>query len=542
MKRARLNVAAAVFLGPASRGRRTTAAASAAFATLVLGATPAALAQEPLVPTESSSIYYGIGGNNALSAPLNPDAAPPAVGVPAPRPMICDIFDGRHNDPGVALDMVSEHLEQELDALLAQAILAVQNIPSIIVVAEIQKAFPGLYDYSQNFRALLDLEVDFAKRTCEQQVAHTESGGHPFSGWVRVEGAEQWRRWISPDFGIAEDGKLDERSHVLAARRSITETAGTTGLRWYGGVEAGASNEEPINLVADVVSAGYASASSAAFAGEAVAAPATFALSRLGAAAAEDMSGDEDDGEGAAAGTGTTRLSELWPSSIDAAAFATEVLGEEVIAYCPEGCDGSVTPGRGLKPNYIREYNALVDEWTQLLRDYGTPGGNRALPSRLARVSGEQAVVTPKTFDVLIDLERRERDLYVYRFVSEVALERTVEKALALRELLRLGRRIPEVQSYEIAKERIDNLIASVREDVESFTWEMAVVKDLVPNTAGTLLAYQELRNRAPAANGIAESVPAARTVFDRGRPRVIEGATAEELAGGDGGGDDEGS
>lgn len=423
----------------------------------------------------SPSIYYKMGGGEAVGDALNPEAAPQPIGLADDMklPNSCEIWEHRENLGAYAETIIRDYVETKLDAagLTNEIITAIDTLPQMVVVATLQRALPGMYDWMNNLNGLIDTQLDVSTNSCRAAIRKMDNGASPIDAWLDIATGQAWKTTLANDYVYDTDA-----THLNIVAREIPQNARNTSIPWYGGTAGGAPGA-PIEVTKGIVAAGYAAASSTTFGGgnTVVTATPTTANVKLVSAAGGT--------------TRPTRVAQLFPDSDDAVEFARAVLGEESITYCgADTCDTTVTPGVGLKPAYQAERAELIAAWDVLLTAYPPGGTTNPTIAEFDGVSSPSNRITKQVYNTLRERSVQDRNVFIYRFVSDVAVENTVEKALAIRQMINSGTMTPEVQAYEITKEKSARMSAVAREVIEEFIWEVSMKERLAANTASLLL------------------------------------------------------
>jgi len=486
--------------------KKTTLIFAALTVSLVSAIPFNALAAES--PIESG-LYYELGAGHVSSGALNPNAANATLNVGVRLPSACGIWEDRHQLDKVFGDLVEFYLEEQLDVdgLTEEIITGIKVMPQVLLIAALQRALPGFYDYSQNLKAQLDFKIDNAQLSCQAVVDKAERGAHPLDGWVKMAGSVAWRQTLAEDYNVTRG------THLLAVEDQVTSDTVNTPIPWFGGPK-GATNETKIAFVNDVVSAGYA-ALAGAEAGSTydgttvITAPETITYPGLDANATSINDTNQVD----------TRLGELFPTSKDAADFAIDVLGEELVAYCDE-CDTQFKPGRGLSPSYEEAFSEIITGWADLIKQHS--GETRPTIGEFDVVSSRKVRITKSVFEAVIKRQGADRVIIVERLASDVAAEKTIDKALALRQLLRAGSNTPQVLGLDIAADKARELHDELRAEVDDLRWEIQQQNHGVGSTAASILAADVLDGltRDGGSMGVATPTGGARREGDRVVPR----------------------
>ena len=454
---------------------------------LVSGLPLNALAQNEAAPP-NSALYYDLGSGTVSVGALNPIGFTRFQALPGDTvlPSLCDIWEDRHSVASAFGDLVDFYLDQQLalEGLTEEIIAGVKTAPEVLLVAALQRALPGLYDFSQNLKAQIDFKIDNAELSCQKAVDKMETGTNPLDGWIQVSMGQAWRETLTEDY----IGDPATPTHLLSAEQDVLENGRSKPIPWFGG-PAGAEQDNPIVFVNDVVKAGFAamvdvdaSVEGGTWDGsdDPIAAPATTTVSRL-----------NDTGTGIEDTEIASRLRDLWENSTQAVEFAREVLGEEEIATC-ETCTSRFAPGQGLSREYERQQVAVTQGWVDLVNDFDGLTTRPKLAD-YAKVSSRKVRMGNEVYDAIMQSQGIDRVILVEKLASDIAAERAVDRALALRQLLRSGSDTPEVRGNEFIAEKAKALIDRLRDEVDDLRWEIEQQNRGAGHTAARILSAAEL-------------------------------------------------
>ena len=444
----------------------------------------------------SPSLYYEIGGGESFTRPLNDDSVGVELGIDADLrlPLSCDIWDAKHLNPEVWGNMIGDYIEGEINELGKQIVAQLTQFGQGIAVAALQRALPGLYDYSQNLNAQVSAKIDIAKRSCEDVVNDINQGINPLDAWKRIGVAVGWRSTLTDDYDLLS--QTGRPASILSAQQDVAQRGTSAPIPWFGG-PAG-DQDRPINVVEDLVTAGYNLQEGSNTLGEAITADGTVDVPT---AILGDRAVDK-------------RLAQLWADSDEAVEWASQFLGEQTVYTCEAaGCDSSMDAGVGLAVLAQQESLALTQQWQTLLANDGIPD-----VTAMQAVSSATVMITPRVFEAIGRFEPQDQDVYIGRLISDVALARTIERAMAIRQLIRLSSRSPIVQVYVQAREVADTLLVRIREEIEDILWSVNTEAELASAAAQSILAYDTRRtiNLGQQVIGNAPFVPGQRQLYDR--------------------------
>ncbi|PID63774.1 MAG: hypothetical protein CSB44_00770, partial [Gammaproteobacteria bacterium] len=160
-------------------------------------------------------------------------------------------------------------------------------------------------------------------------------------------------------------------------------------------------------------------------------------------------------------------------------------------------------PGAGLKVSFADEKARLTDAWQVLLSNY--PAYDNAVNATVARnspkinefddVSSQTTRITKQLYNAIREMPEQDRRIVIGRLISDVAVENTVEKGMALRQLISSGMMTPDVQAYDLTREKAQRLADMAMNAVNEFIWEIDINRQLASNTASTILRVQAVRD-----------------------------------------------
>ena len=398
-------------------------------------------------PTEDSLWYYEIGGAEPVSVPANPAVVSVTLGGSAQLGLgySCGKFDpvaavtNTLNDIGAGVDNM-------MNAMTAAATSAIAALPALIL----QRANPGLYDLFQNALIKAEETMQLATKSCEQMEAEIAQGKNPYADLITLSKGNDWK----VQMGVGGND-------AVTAKTTVESSNGDNGVPWIGG-QAGGSGQPVLRFTGDIVEAGYNI----------------------------NMNRPVTDPTPVPAAS-STRLSEIWPSPVDARDWTVDVVGENIVTTC-DTCRKDSIPGTGLLPKLYQE-SATVTTDIQNLVSGATP----LTLNNLGQITAPGVAITRQVIEAIREMPASEQSLIMGRLVSEISTARTVEKALFARRLLLSGRQVPEVYATDVAREHADSSIAELDKEIENLLFETRVRKEVVTDTVATLLERAAARRQS---------------------------------------------
>ncbi|WP_342595571.1 hypothetical protein AAGT95_03555 [Salinicola lusitanus] len=436
------------------------------------------LATPMLAQAQSAdSLYYDIGGATPFGASAGLSHSPrmTGMGVSWDVNATCGNFDVGSTVSN-QLNGVTNGFQNMMGSVVSNATGAVASLPAMII----QRSNPALYDLLTNGVMQGRLDFDKSKLSCQrmsEQLADATVGGQMQQGAM----AENWR-------DIAA-GNTD----AVAAQEEAEAQAGNAGRTWVGGQKRGGSGQQPMRVVEDTAKAGYnllygrtdpTSDESVSGGGDGWGSVAT-------------SSGDWVGGGGIAGGNGGSDSSgndcqggmcTVWGSPSDAAEWTKKIVGDTELRSC-DGCEKSETiAGTGL----IRE---LEEEQSNIHETLvGMINGGEITQSKLNDVSAGNGLAVSR--GVIESLRTDPQGpLLAQRLSSEMALARTLTKAMWARRALIAGSSDPGIENNPEGITALDRKVDAFNRDIELLQSEMEIRKSLASSAA--MSALRRASNRA---------------------------------------------
>ena len=424
-----------------------------------------AVAQTQDVPRSQSQLYYRIGGSAPAARSPNPNALALKMGLGTRlnANYTCGKFD-------VGLSWAN--LMNGFSSLGTQITGAVQAGIGALPLYILQRAQPGLYELFQTYAKKAEIAVSAAMDSCAQMEAQIKQGDDPYAKWVGLAKGEGW---------TVEAGS---NADVVSAKTKVETDNGIRGLTWIDNKMAGGFTQPSIRPVNDIVLAGY-----------------NLTMMRpVSSSNTADYS------------SGGAPLGKIFARPQDAADFAVTVLGDQLISTCdgPSCAQKGVVTALGLQSKYDAEIPVALD---QIKLAISTTSPTYAV---LAAAGGPDVAMSTDVVRAIRELPADIQAISAQRLAKEIALARTIEKALAVRSVLISGMSLPEVQKREpamaVAKAKADLLT----QYIQDLMFESRVRREMVSDTASSLLqAYQ---GRRALSAPVPTQPPADKNIMNNGR------------------------
>lgn len=412
-------------------------------------ATCAATAQA-VVPGDKSILYYRMGGGEPVSRPANPATTTLKIGLGGSARLnySCGRFDAA---------VTVENLVNGFAKFGTTVTEAVQAGIAALPLYVLQRASPGIYEVFQTYQKKAEAEWNIALKTCEEIETQIRQGGDPYAEWLSMAKGENWK-----------DVSFSTRDAVQAKQR-VESDGGVHGLTWIGGQKKGGRNQPAIEVIRDVMQAGY-----------------NVTMNRPPAAPPNTVFPP------------TTKLTTVFPSPNVAADWAVSVIGDKQVSLCDEvGCQAKgATPGSGLLPKYDTE-RPIAEAQMQAV----TSGTAAPAYADLEKASAPGVAITRELVDALRALRPSERQLAVGRLSMEVAQARIVDKALMVRNLLLTGGGVPEA-AWEPAQKELRERVDQLNRHIDDLLFETRVRREVVSSAAKDVIELFRADRATSAATG----------------------------------------
>ncbi|MGR3808213.1 integrating conjugative element protein [Pasteurella testudinis] len=383
----------------------------------------------------SDKVYYQIGGGSAVMTP--PSRKRPhelSIGIGWNANLMCGNFDIKTTVKN-QLNGITEGFKDLMGNIVQSATGAVASMPAMVI----QRANPQLYDLLTNGVLQGRLDFDAAKTSCEE-LANKAADYLGDSGWGMMAKTQNYQH-------VAETQK-----DAIQAKKQAEKDDGTKGVKWVGGQQKGGKGQQPLKILEDAAKAGFNVANGLAATNQAAVTP------------------QQCDG----------MLCTTWKTPQEVADWATRVLGDVHKITCNECGEAKSKAGTGLAP-IIEEENIKT-----LVALEETLNTDNPTPSKLQQIGSESIQITRGLVEALKD----DADVVVLssRLASEIAISKTLEKALLARRTILAGMREPNIAANEIAQKELEKNLLMLDREIEQTKMEMELQRSIAGNTAMAIL------------------------------------------------------
>lgn len=396
-------------------------------------------------PPANGLWYYQIGGAKPVRAAANPSVA--SVGVDGDAQLSMGYSCGKL-DPVASiahtLNQVKDGVDDVVTAMTNAATGAIASLPALIL----QRANPGLYDLMQNSLVRAELQLDVATKSCEQIESAISNGRNPYQDLLVISRGNSWKRTLG--FGSTT---------AATAKKTVDDEGGKLGVPWIFGSDSGGESQDPIEITGDLTKAGY-----------------NLTLNRNVSDSSTLVVSE------------TQPITQVWSTPDAAKSWVVETFGEQVLTTC-DSCSKQASPGRGLLPEINESQDTLTTEIQSLTSTSAPP-----TLDDLKVISAPGLAITREVIEAIRELPEFERQLYSQRLASDVALSRTLEKALYARRLLSSARQLPEAQALSMVQRHAQQTIEEIDRETERLIFEHQARKAIISDTVTSLLQRVQQR------------------------------------------------
>ena len=303
------------------------------------------------------------------------------------------------------------------------------------------RAKPSLCQLLQHYSVRAEDAWRFSVDACEIMTSSAAGGGDTPQDWNAARRAQEWAR------------QQRSGADAVRAHREVSEKDNPC-ITWVEGVEAGCEGRPAVRPVRDAVRAGWCAANGLP-------------------ADCERTSGARDS------------VIADWESPAQAGDYVADIIGDTEIT----GADTPRThPATGLQPKVDAEMEIVLGTLREVIDGDGYPDQEQA---RI--LSSPSVSVTFQVINALREVDQH--GIYAERLAQEIAVARTVERALAARRLLLTGASEPYIQSTGPAMTTIQDKVVSLDSEIDRLIFDYRIRRSLVTDTSIDLLnAYQRAR------------------------------------------------
>lgn len=384
----------------------------------------------------SDKIYYQIGGGAAIMPP--PTRKRPneySLGIGWQSNLMCGNFDIKTTVKN-QLNGITEGFKDLYGNIIQSATGAVASLPAMII----QRANPQLYDILTNGMYQAKLDFDSLKTNCEE-MSNRLADIAMDSKWLKKAQLENYKGLTATE----TDAKI--------AKKKMDNDQGEKGVTWIGGEKRGGAGQKAIDILSDVIGAGYNMA--------------------LGRGVTEKGAVPKIQCDGS--------LCTTWQTPTDAMEYGRRILGSKTLPTCSScGTPPKEQAGTGLAPEIEKSTKEKATKLEAIL--------NTASPSveQLNELSTSTVGITRGLIESL--KEDPDAPILGARLAQELAISQELEKALMLRRVILTGMKEPNVAQDQDVQAELEKSLKSLDREIEQVKMEMELQKSISNNTAIAIL------------------------------------------------------
>ncbi|MGJ8517619.1 hypothetical protein [Carnimonas bestiolae] len=453
----------------------------------------------PLAAWAADDMYYTIGGGSPLaaSAGLGHETQPQGLGLKWNVNATCGNFD-IGSTVSNQLNGVTNGFQSMMGDVVSNATSAVASLPAMII----QRTNPGLYDLITN--GVLQGRTDFDKAKLSCQSMASKLADASVGGQMQQEAQAENMQALASN-----------NTDAVSATEKAEQSGGNAGRTWIGGEKRGGSGQEPIRVVGDAARAGYnllngrksTDTSSISGGGQGMGSVATSSGKWVGGGG---ISGNTASSGGSSGSGGCMGgMCSVWATPQAAADWTRNVVGESELTTC-DGCEKSRSrAGTGLVREMERDQEEVSKKLVEMVN------GGRITQQKLNDVSAGDLGVSRSVIEAL--RTDPEKDLLTHRLADEMALTRTLNKALWARRALIAGASDPGIEQNTPGSEALAQRLKDFTSEIDMLKQELDIRKSMSSSAAA--IALNRASHRASGSMQNETTTPDA-TLDNRGRPK----------------------
>ena len=396
-------------------------------------------------------LYYQLGGGEPIARPATnrESTIQLGAGIAWNSNLMCGNFD------------ISLSVEQQLNGVkgafqdlmgnvINSATGAVSSLPALVI----QKVNPALYDLLQNGVLQANKEFHLAQTSCEEMVGFMDSALDG-NGWEAISKSGYWK-----------EQSQSSSNEILEVKAGVNSEGLDHGITWLGGQQRGGANQAPIEVISDTARAGY-----------------NTLLNRSPTNTTSTVSSCND-----------AAICELWSSPQEQADWIVDVLGEYIVRTC-QGCDKIESKaGMGLARKFEVEQEQIETDLIALVTSNDPPTADE-----LEEVSGGPSLrMGRRVIEAIREERTEEQGAIISRLAGEMALNRTMERALIARRALLAGMNEPNIANVDVAQKQLEKAVNELNQEIGNMLFELDVRTKIASNTSSELLQRNRQRQTVP--------------------------------------------
>ena len=374
--------------------------------------------------------------------------------------------------------------------VMSSATSAIGSFPMYIL----SKSNTDLYNLIENGMSDASDTFHASETSCQQALSKIKDGKSPYQNWFSVSDSQGWLKEAKR---AAQGDDVD----INKVKKETTKDSAKYGVPWvHHGTNSGGTvgDQVPIHVMRDVSIAGY-----------------NVLVNPQGNLDNKETSADPNTSLGrffktaqAAGDWGDLVLGDITISSNTSLDKTHAGIGlMNLVENCPEQANNDLTCAKTIQKN-------LID----IVRSSGSPSGEE-----LASISSNQMMATPGLIAAIRMKDQADQAIAISKWAQDVAIQNVVGQALVFRRILLSGEQTKPVHNLKPATTQIDKALAQLKGDIDDILFQFQVRKQLMSNTAQTILEAKDKANSGAVSEHDTNPSPsmANGTVYKKGGPTL---------------------
>ncbi len=334
------------------------------------------------------------------------------------------------------MDDLKNGVDDAVNVVTQSANAAISSLPALAL----KRALPAVYDMFQEYKLDAKGKIDIATQSCEQMEAEIAAGGNPHADFVQAARAQIWQ------------DEAEGSGNIITAKKKADGSGSNpppeqSGINSYGDTKVGGIGQPPYKPVSDAIVSGY-----------------NFSI------------GSSNPTNNSARAPVNSELKEQFATANNAIDWTTDVVGERG----KNNTKTTTKSGTGLKPKIITEREQIIADFNN--GDYAKYGINQTVRNKLA-------IMTPK-----------QQQIVITNIINDLAVEKTIKKALTARRILLTGQHEPNEQdsSSKLGEKERKRAIQTLEKEIELTIFEYQTQKKLANTTIVRVLQQPDIKGTPP--------------------------------------------
>lgn len=414
---------------------------------------------------KQSDYYYALGGDSDIYIPPVSRTEHITIGgdVRLDGVLNCSNFN-----PAISIANSFNNLKEQVAGVPAGIVDNLKGSVGAYPMYKLHQSMPGLYDVLQNTSFSRQNEFQLTVSDCRQTKRHMEEGNSPLSSMLAISDSQGW---IEAAKRAASNNKNDAVD-IVESSKTIASKSKEYGIPWVhrGASHSGGVTQQPIEVISDVVIAGY-----------------NILLDQTRAIDSVDAASE--------AHKKSIPFARVWVSPKKAADFAVLVLGDIKVSHSIDLKNKEAKAGAGLSmllqscpkiasastcvPNVAAFFWKIVDK------------AEVSSEENLRKLSAGNILITKDIITAISLMQREEQIMTVSKLSEEIAIQNLLDQALMLKRILQAGYQLQEVQNLKPAQQMVMAAIKKLDNDIQELAFEKNIREKMMTNTLRVIMSVR---------------------------------------------------